>query len=307
LASITEGNGSGYTTVEFDVTAYGITQTEIVNWTVISDANSDVSANDFSGSPLSGVLTFTSDGTQKISFSLLQDSNVEFAEGLTVRISSESDIVKVSEATVNITDDDVITESADSIFGTSSDDVIDGLSGNDFIFGYEGNDALYGGDGDDALYGGAGHDVLVGGDGADRFIFEASDHGIDIVSDFESGIDLVAISSAGFNGFNPQVVIKQAFDTDIQTTLDALFGQGDGDVYIANFDSEVSASQIEAAAHNSSHTGSAFFLVSDGVDTKLYYDEDTGSGDDGSGIDLIAEFNDVTDATLMIDDISVQQ
>jgi Ca2+-binding RTX toxin-like protein len=90
----------------------------------------------------------------------------------------------------------------DIIAGNASSNIIFGGNGDDFLFGMAGNDGIMGGSGDDVLRGGAGNDILNGGDGVDRltgddagFIgsdtFQLGDFlsGVDIVTDFQRGID----------------------------------------------------------------------------------------------------------------------
>lgn len=68
----------------------------------------------------------------------------------------------------------------DVIFGYDGDDRLNGGMGNDSVHGGNGNDTLWGesgddrlsgGDGDDVLFGGQGTDYLVGGKGADTYVF----------------------------------------------------------------------------------------------------------------------------------------
>ena len=65
---------------------------------------------------------------------------------------------------------------------------------NDVLMGGRGNDFLVGGQGEDRLDGGAGNDVLKGGLNGDIFVFEGK-FGHDIVTDFDSAEDQIAITS----------------------------------------------------------------------------------------------------------------
>lgn len=87
---------------------------------------------------------------------------------------------------------------ANNLVGNGGNDQIDGRGGNDLLWGNAGNDKLLGGAGsddlfghvgDDALNGGDGYDDLWGGGGADRFEFTSTDTGVDVVRDFEIGVD----------------------------------------------------------------------------------------------------------------------
>lgn len=90
------------------------------------------------------------------------------------------------------------------------------LTGNDaanVLRGGAGNDKLYGGAGDDVLYGEAGVDMLWGGTGADRFCFDATSTGRDIIKDFKvSEGDTLDVQSllVGFDA--------SAFDSFVQVT-----------------------------------------------------------------------------------------
>jgi len=64
---------------------------------------------------------------------------------------------------------------------------------DDLLFGGKGNDALFGNEGNDFLVGDLGNDFLVGGGGADRFALQVNG-GVDTVSDFSIGSDLIALS-----------------------------------------------------------------------------------------------------------------
>ncbi|MEM9977757.1 MAG: CAP domain-containing protein [Cyanobacteria bacterium P01_D01_bin.2] len=86
----------------------------------------------------------------------------------------------------------------DVIFGGAGSDRIGGKGGDDVLFGGEGDDALWGDDGDDLLRGGLGNDMLTGdnfsgGSGADIFILAAGE-GMDMIMDFEVGIDLIGLA-----------------------------------------------------------------------------------------------------------------
>ncbi|MEM7742684.1 MAG: malectin domain-containing carbohydrate-binding protein [Pseudomonadota bacterium] len=116
------------------------------------------------------------------------------------------------------------TLGADLIYGGEDDDFIAGNDGSDMLFGGTGNDTvngnefgdeLYGGEDDDILNGGSGIDVLFGGDGADTlnggsgsdrltggadadtFQFTVTG-GIDRITDWEDGVDVLDFTADGF-------------------------------------------------------------------------------------------------------------
>lgn len=84
---------------------------------------------------------------------------------------------------------------ADKLFGANGGDNLYGGAGDDTLYGEAGDDALDGGSDDDVLLGGAGDDVLTGGAGADWFWFETNE-GVDIVTDFEDGVDKIVVGTS---------------------------------------------------------------------------------------------------------------
>jgi Ca2+-binding RTX toxin-like protein len=84
--------------------------------------------------------------------------------------------------------------------GNELDNGIRGNFGKNALFGQAGNDWINGLDGDDTLVGGLGNDALTGGYGADRFMRMYSTTGIDTITDFQVGEDLLCFSARGFGG-----------------------------------------------------------------------------------------------------------
>lgn len=87
------------------------------------------------------------------------------------------------------------SESADTIsaVGSLSGLTIEGFDGDDILVGGTGDDILRGGDGDDTLAGGDGDDTLTGDAGSDVFVLAAGE-GMDTVTDFEQGVDLMGLA-----------------------------------------------------------------------------------------------------------------
>ncbi|WP_299880244.1 calcium-binding protein [uncultured Sulfitobacter sp.] len=54
------------------------------------------------------------------------------------------------------------------------------------------DDTITGDDQDNVIRGGAGNDVMQGGEGADTFVFFEEDQGVDVILDFELGVDSLA-------------------------------------------------------------------------------------------------------------------
>ncbi len=100
---------------------------------------------------------------------------------------------------------------SDTIFGGKDNDSLDGQSGNDALFGNLGQDTLLGGDRDDSLFGGQQNDSLIGGSGndtiygdlgadtltgglgADVFGLGTNGQEIDLITDFQAGVDVMQL------------------------------------------------------------------------------------------------------------------
>jgi alkaline phosphatase len=86
----------------------------------------------------------------------------------------------------------------DTLDGGDGDDQIWGAAGADSLSGGAGNDILGGGTGNDTIDGGTGSDTMWGGAGADVFVFAGAAAGdLDLVQDFEVGVDRIRIETGG--------------------------------------------------------------------------------------------------------------
>jgi Ca2+-binding RTX toxin-like protein len=85
---------------------------------------------------------------------------------------------------------------------TSGDDEITGYLGSESLSGLAGDDTIAGGAGNDTLSGGDGTDRLTGGSGIDRFVFDTADALVhaDLITDFVSGVDRIALKASVFTG-----------------------------------------------------------------------------------------------------------
>jgi Ca2+-binding RTX toxin-like protein len=82
--------------------------------------------------------------------------------------------------------------------GNGLDNHLHGNDGANALRGLDGSDVLVGNAGADTLAGGAGPDLLVGGADADWLLFGDTSDGQDRIADFEAGLDVIAVSAAGF-------------------------------------------------------------------------------------------------------------
>ncbi len=93
-------------------------------------------------------------------------------------------------------------DGSDTLYGNTNNDTLYGGNGNDFLFGRTGNDYLVGDAGDDILVGGIGNDTLIGGSGSDRFDLASPYDGVDRITNFTVGVDIIGIYVSGFSGYN---------------------------------------------------------------------------------------------------------
>ncbi|WP_373503756.1 M10 family metallopeptidase C-terminal domain-containing protein [Aestuariivirga sp.] len=104
--------------------------------------------------------------------------------------------------------DDVVLgpDSASLLLGLKGNDVLRGGMAGDEISGGLGEDRIDGGGGGDVIEGGGGKDRLIGGNGADAFTYgllTESRPGTlrsDVITDFESGTDLIDLAVLGQKG-----------------------------------------------------------------------------------------------------------
>ena len=107
----------------------------------------------------------------------------------------------LNDVILGLQGDDTLTGGIgnDNLNGNQGTDSVAGGEGNDTVRGGQNDDIVIGDAGNDTIWGDLGNDVLTGGTGSDLFVFRAGD-GADEVTDFEDGIDLIALSGGiGFS------------------------------------------------------------------------------------------------------------
>lgn len=101
----------------------------------------------------------------------------------------------------------------DQLSGQKGSDVLKGSGGNDQLDGGNGQDTLIGGGGKDTLTGGRGNDELTGNGGKDVFVM-GPNSGIDTVTDFNDGADLLQILGHT-GGFGTLAIADQGADLSV--------------------------------------------------------------------------------------------
>lgn len=131
-------------------------------------------------------------------------------------------------------------EGDDALNGGGSNDRLFGLAGDDKLFGAGGKDTLIGGIGNDTLFGGHGADKLTGNEGSDVFGFLKGEKGLDVINDFEAGVDKIDLS---------------AFNTD----FDKLKFKDNGDDVVVTVGQGKNAAKFKLLGYNSSDIDGSFF------------------------------------------------
>ncbi|MBC6476781.1 MAG: hypothetical protein GDA56_02215 [Hormoscilla sp. GM7CHS1pb] len=87
--------------------------------------------------------------------------------------------------------------------------------------GSEADNILTGGGGNDCLTGHGGNDTLTGGAGEDAFFFTTDSAGIDIIADFEVGVDTLDVIdlSLGVSDVNALIAGAQQSGADVLLTF----------------------------------------------------------------------------------------
>ncbi|HTU12205.1 MAG TPA: calcium-binding protein [Allosphingosinicella sp.] len=139
------------------------------------------------------VLEFAGEGADRV----FASTSYTLAAGVSVEILSTAD--NAGTAGINLTGNAL----ANLVIGNAGANVLSGGAGNDVLDAKEGADTLDGGLGNDILYGGVGNDI---------FQFTAAIGGghVDLIADFEAGLDRIALHGGIFAGTGS----KGAFDAN---------------------------------------------------------------------------------------------
>ena len=129
-----------------------------------------------------------------------------------------------------------------------------GTAGDDSLRGKSSNDLLVGGSGSDVLNGRSGNDILVGGAGRDVFVFErnARASNSDVIRDFESSVDRIALDDAKFRmlagGFSSDNFVLSDHAHDSNDHL--IYSQSTGELFYDRDGSGSKAAQLIATLEN---------------------------------------------------------
>ncbi len=153
------------------------------------------------------------------------------------------------------------------INGGSGDDRVEGRDGDDRVAGQNGNDTLIGGDGDDTLIGGAGRDILTGDEGADTFLFNTAPTrtAFDDITDFEVGVDTIALGRPQFGGGLAGDLPDSAFHIGGSATTSEqqiIYDDRNGDLFFdADGSGDVAQVRFATVSVNLGLTAEDFLLV----------------------------------------------
>ena len=186
----------------FDINDFVVGGDVVINATM----GSSVTIDTFGESGITGTFDINGRGTLVNAFAIDGDTTVNIAGwtdtvagGFTVTTTGNDDMTFVSNNdAITLTagnGDNVITTgtAGDTITTGSGADEISSGAGDDTITSGAGIDDINAGAGDDTITGGAGADTIAGGTGADLFTLAANADFGDVISDFETGSDRLAI------------------------------------------------------------------------------------------------------------------
>jgi len=207
-----EGTSRDTTPFTFEVSLSQAVDWDIeLGWAVTPRAGADhvAGTDDFPGSSLpSGTLLLEAGQTvATLVINVGADKYFSQDEAFTVTISSVESAVSFAQASA-----DGLIRNDDALSGSSGRNRLTGSASSESISGLAGNDTILAGTGDDTLIGGKGMDSLTGGDGADVFVFDQAPKAgeADVITDFVSGVDQIALARAVFGAAGLPGVLEDA-------------------------------------------------------------------------------------------------
>ena len=105
----------------------------------------------------------------------------------------------------------------DTLMGGQAGDTIYGGAGDDTIYGFDPTTSNSQADGD-TIYGGSGNDTLYGGQGTDQFIYDRTSDPVDLIMDFEHGVDKIIFDNSAYTALADGPLSASAFATGTATT-----------------------------------------------------------------------------------------
>jgi large repetitive protein len=121
----------------------------------------------------------------------------------------------------------------ENVTGSQYRDYLFGSDGSNTINGGQGNDVISAGGGNDVVIGGNGNDVLGGGSGSDTFVFSSghffgvNNNGVDVITDFEVGVDVLEFRSSGWGGGHVESLDDLSFNQVGNDTVISFGNQGE--------------------------------------------------------------------------------
>ncbi|MDP1949716.1 MAG: hypothetical protein Q8K59_01190, partial [Nitrosomonas sp.] len=232
-------------------------------------------------------------------------------ETFVLAAGTNSVTVGASGQTINadaLTDEQVLTL-AGTLAATVTlvaGDLTSTSSGNTTVTATTGTNVITTGSGNDTITGGAGADTLKGGDGADVYKYTATTDGSTtpgsgdtiLTADFVSGSDKFNFTNAAFGSLGTGALTAASdtgFTVSQAATLIALADlTADSEVYRVTFNDTTTFNAafydaLDAAMTDGlgNHTGAAFFIITNGTDSRILYDADTNATAAGSIVELV--------------------
>ncbi len=173
---------------------------------------------------------------------------------------------------------------SDAVVGNFPHDNFLALGGNDTLDGGGGRDTLDGGADNDSIIAGSGSDTLTGGTGADRFVVSTRE----TITDYQVGVDNVQLQNGFFTipatlpgnfqgqAVNPTNTLAVNLATLTQPTLTsnqvAVFAISGTDVTFSPANLDAIETRIAELTTIYSGNNRTFYFVSNGTDTRIFYD-----------------------------------